>query len=134
MYKRSSEDLGENLFNCELVKFCISQDLIICNGLTKWPKSSEMTCIHGLGSSVVDYVIYDIPISNKLIDLNIFNGHEPKYDHRPLIITLNIAMHSDPKEENYHFQKYLIFDKNKANIFLHDLKNELFPLYSMENI
>ena len=43
-------------------------------------------------------------------------------------------MHSDPKEENYHCQKHLIFDKNKAIIFLHDLKNELFPLSSMENI
>ena len=82
-----------------------------------------MTCIHGLGSSVVDYVIYDIPIHNKLIDFNIFNDHEPDYDHKPLIITLKIAMHSDPKEENYHFQNHLIFDKNKADIFLHDLKN-----------
>ena len=41
-------------------------------------------------------------------------------------------MHSDHKEENG--QKYLIFDKNKADIFLHDLKNELVPLSSMENI
>ena len=43
-------------------------------------------------------------------------------------------MHSDPKEENYHCQKHLIFDKNKVDIFLHDLKSELFPLSSMENI
>ena len=57
-YKRSFEDLGENLFGFELVKFCSVQDLIICNGLTKWPNSSQVTCIHGLGSSVVDYVIY----------------------------------------------------------------------------
>ena len=43
-------------------------------------------------------------------------------------------MHSDPMEENYHCQKHLIFDKNKDGIFLHDLKNELVPLSSMENI
>ena len=78
-----------------------------------------MTCIHGLGSNVVDYVISDVPLYNKLIDFNIFKDHEPKYDHRPLIITLNIVMHSDPEEENYHFQMYLIFDKNKDDIFLH---------------
>ena len=41
-------------------------------------------------------------------------------------------MHSDHKEENG--QKYLIFDKNKADIFLYDLKNELFILSNMENI
>ena len=43
-------------------------------------------------------------------------------------------MHRDPKEENYHCQKNLIFDKIKVDFFLHDLKNELFPLSSMENI
>ena len=55
-YKRSSKDLGEFFFGFELVKQCSAQDLIICNGLKKWPNSSKMTCIHGLGSSVVDYV------------------------------------------------------------------------------
>ena len=93
-----------------------------------------MACIHGIGSSVVDYLIFDIPLYNKLLDFNIFNDHEPEYDHRTLIITLNISMHRDPKEENYHFQKHLIFDKNKANIFIDDLKNELVALYSMDNI
>ena len=68
MYKRSSKYLGENLFRSELVKFCCAQDLIICNTLTKWTNSSQMSCIHGIGSCVVDYVIYDIPIYNKLID------------------------------------------------------------------
>ena len=52
-YKRSSEDLGGILFWYALVKFCSAQDLIICNGLTKWPNFSWMTCIHGLGSSLV---------------------------------------------------------------------------------
>ena len=83
---------------------------------------------------MVDYLISNIPIYNKLIDFNIFNDHEPDSDHRPLIVTLNNFMHNDPKEENYHCQKLLIFDKNKADIFLYNLKNELVPLSSMENI
>ena len=93
-----------------------------------------MTCIHGIGNIVVDYVIFDIPLYNKLIDFNIFNDHDPDSDHRYLIKTLNIPMHNFPKEENYHFQKHMIFDKNEADNFLHVLKNELFPLSSMENI
>ena len=39
-YKRISKDLGENLFGSELVKLCSAQDLIIFNGLKKWPNSS----------------------------------------------------------------------------------------------
>ena len=93
-----------------------------------------MNYIHGLQSSVVDYVISDIPIKNKLIYFNIFNEHETNSNNRPLIITLNIVMHNDPKEENYHFQNHRIFDKNKVDISRHDLKNESVPLSSMENV
>ena len=39
-YTTSFEDLGKNLFDYEMVKFSSAQDLIICNGLTKWPNSS----------------------------------------------------------------------------------------------
>jgi hypothetical protein len=59
-----------------LVKICSSQDLIICNGVMKWPNSNHMTCIHGLGSSVVYYVIYDILISNQIENFDILNDHE----------------------------------------------------------
>ena len=87
-----------------MVKFCSAQYIIICNSLTKCPNSRRMTCIDGLSSSVVDYVISDIPLYKRVIDFNIFNDHEPEYDHRPLIITLNISMHSKPKEGNCHCQ------------------------------
>jgi hypothetical protein len=40
-YKRNFEDLIENLFGIELIKLCSSQDLIICNGLKKWPNSNR---------------------------------------------------------------------------------------------
>ena len=83
---------------------------------------------------MLDYAISDIPIYNKLIDFNIFNDHDPNSDHGPLIITLNISMYTDLQEENYHCQKHLIFDKNKADIFLHNLKNGLVHLSSIENI
>ena len=106
-YKRSSVDLGENLFGSELIKLCSSQDLIICNGLTKWPSSSQMTCIHGLGSSVVDYVISDISLYNDIINLDVLNDHEPDSDHKPLMVTLNYAIHRDPIEDNPYNQKEL---------------------------
>ena len=99
-YKRSFEDLGENLFGFELVKLCSAQYLIICSGLNKWPNSSQMTCIHGLGNSVVDYVISDIPLYNEIINFDILNDYKPNLDHRPLIVTLNFVIHRDPIEDN----------------------------------
>ena len=80
------EYLGENMFGSELVKLCSVQDLRISDDLKKWSNSSRITCIHGLGRSVVDYVIYDIPMYNKIINFDILNDHEPDLDHRPLFI------------------------------------------------
>ena len=99
-YKRSSEDLIEKLFVTELVKLCSSQDLIICNGVMKWPNSNQMTFIYGLGSSVVDYVIYDIPVSKQISTFDLLNDHEPDFDHKPLILTLNFSMHKSVIEDN----------------------------------
>ena len=68
-YQRRFEDLGDDLFRSELAKLCGAQDLIIFNGLKKWPNYIHMTCIHGIGSSMVDYVISDIPLYNEIIIL-----------------------------------------------------------------
>ena len=75
MITRSFEDLVENLFGYELITFCSSRHLMICNGLTKWPKSNSITCIHGLGGYVVNYVIYDIPMYNQTVIFDISNNH-----------------------------------------------------------
>ena len=80
-------------------------------------QSSEMTCIHGLGSNVVDYVIFDISLYNKIINFDILNDHELDSNHRPLIVTLNFLMHRDPIEDNSRSQKNLIFDRIKINLF-----------------
>jgi hypothetical protein len=69
--KINSKDLIVNLFDTEIIKLYSSQDLIIFNGLRKWPKCNIMTCIHGLGNSVVDYVISNIPIYNQIVNFDI---------------------------------------------------------------
>jgi hypothetical protein len=106
-YKRISQYLIEDLFGTELVKFCSSQDLIICNGVMKLTKSNQMTCIHGLGSSVVDYLIYDIPVSNQIATFELLNDHEPDSDHKPLTLTLKFSMHGSIIEENFDNQRNL---------------------------
>jgi hypothetical protein len=133
-YKRISEDLIENLFGTELVKLCSSQDLIICNGVMKWPNSNQMTCIYGLGSSVIDYVIYDIPVSKQISTFDLLNDHEPDSDHKPLTLTLNFSMHRSAIEENYDNQRNLHFDKRKFDLFLKDLNSKLNLLTYKDNI
>ena len=93
-----------------------------------------MTCIHGLDSNVVDYVISDLPLYNEIINVDILNDHELDFDHRPLLITLNFVMHRDPIEDNPYSQKNLIFDRNNNNLFLNELKTTLLPLSSINNI
>ena len=76
-----------------------------------------MTYIHGLRSSVVDYVISGIPLYNEIMNFDILNDHELDSDHRPLIVTLNFAKHRDPIEDDPHSQKNLNFARNKNDLF-----------------
>jgi hypothetical protein len=112
-YKRSSEDLIENLFGTKLVKLCNSQYLIICNGVMKWLNSNKMDCINGIGSSFVDCVIFDIPISNQIETFDILNDYEPNSDHKPLTLTLNFSMHKSAIEENSDNRRSFALKKAK---------------------
>jgi len=103
-FKRNSEYLIENSFGTKLVKLCSPQDLIICNGIIKWSISNQMTCIHGIGSSIIDYVIYDILLSNQNINFDLLNNHDPDSNHRPLSLTLNFVMHNKHMHENCESQ------------------------------
>jgi hypothetical protein len=100
----------------------------------KWPNSNQMTCIHGLGSSVVDCVIYDIPVSNQITTFDLLNDHEPDSNHKPLTLTLKFSMHRSTIEENYDNQRNLRFDKSKVDIFLKDLNSKLKLLTYKDNI
>ena len=83
-----------------------------------------MTYIHGLGSSVVDYVISDIPVSNQITTFDLLNYHDPNYHHKPLTLTIKFSMHRSAIEENLHNQRNLCFDKSKVDIFLKDLNSK----------
>ena len=91
----------------------------------KWPNSNQMTCIHGIGSNVVDYVICDIPVSNRITTFDFLNDHEPDSDHKPLTLTINFAMHKSAIEENFDNKRQLHFHKSKVDIFLKDLNSKL---------
>ena len=83
---------------------------------------------------MVDYVISDIPLYNEIINFDILDDHEPDSDQRPLLITLSFVMHRDPIEDNPYRKKNLIFDRNKNDLFLNELKTNLLPLSSIDNI
>ena len=91
----------------------------------KWKKSNQMTCIHGLGSSVVDYVIFDIPVSNQIATFDLLNNHELDSDHKPLTLNLKFSVHRSTIEYNYDHQRNLCFEKSKVDIFLKDLNSKL---------
>jgi hypothetical protein len=84
-----------------------------------------MTCIHGLGSSDVDYAISDIPVSNQIATFDLLNDHEPNSDHKPLTLILKFSMHRSAIEENSENKRNFHFDKSKVDIFLKDLNRKL---------
>ena len=100
----------------------------------EWPKSNHMTYIHGLGSSVVGYVICDILVSNQITTFDLLNDQEPDSDHKALTLTLNFSMHRSAIEDNYDNQRNLRFDKSKVDIFLKDLNSKLNILTYKDNI
>jgi hypothetical protein len=100
----------------------------------KWPNSNHMTCIHGLGSSVVDYVISNILVSNQIATFDLLNDHEPDSNHKPLTLTVNFSMHRSAIEENSDNQRNFLFDKSKVDIFLKDLNSKLNLLTYKDNI
>jgi hypothetical protein len=106
----------------------------ICNGVMKWPNSNQMTCIHGLGSSFIDYVISYIPVSNQIETFNLLNDHELDSDHKPLTLTLKFSMNMGTIEENSNNQRQLCFDKSKFDLFLKDLNRKLHLLTYKDNI
>ena len=93
-FKRKYADIIKNLFDIELLKLCSSQDLIICNGINKWPLSGQMTCFHVLGSSVVVYVISDILVLNHITNFDLLNGFKPDSNHRTLSLSVNLSIHT----------------------------------------
>ena len=68
------------------------------------------------------------------MNLDILNEHEPDSDDRPLIVTVNLTLHNDPIDDNSHSHKHLVFDRDKSDIFLNNLKSELLPLSRLDNI
>jgi hypothetical protein len=93
-----------------------------------------MTCIHGLGNRIVDYVISDIHVSNQIVTFDLLNDHELDYDHIPLTLTLNVSTQKRDIEENSNNQRQFLFYKSKVDIFLKDLNSELHLLTYKDNI
>ena len=93
-----------------------------------------MTCIHGIGSSVIDDLISNIQNSNQIITFGLLNDHEPDSDHKYLTLTINFSMHKSAIEENYDNQRNLFFEKSKFDIFLKDLNSKLHLLTYKDNI
>jgi hypothetical protein len=100
----------------------------------KWPNSNHMICIQGICSSVVDYVISDIPVSNQIATFDLLNDHELDSDNKPLTLTLNFSMHRSAIEENFDNQRNFLFDKSKVGISLKDLNSKLNLLTYKDNI
>ena len=88
-WERISEDKGCNLFGEQLLMLCEAFDLVICNGLTRWEKSSNFNC-NTNGASVVDYVICSHSLCEKMEEMLIGDQiWDLKLDHTPIYLSFS---------------------------------------------
>jgi hypothetical protein len=69
---------------------CGAFDLVICNGLTRWKKSSNFTCNTYNGASVVDYAICSHSLCGKMEEVLIGDQiWDLKLDHKPIYLSFS---------------------------------------------
>lgn len=80
-----------------------------------------MTCFHGLGSSVQDYVIYETHILKRITKFELLNSYDPNYDYMPLSLTLNLVIHTIHTQETGESKRHTWFDRSNVGPFLRNL-------------
>lgn len=93
-----------------------------------------MNCIHGLGSSVVDYVISNILVYNQIVNFYLLNDHESGSNHIPLTLTINFIMQKNPLKITLVTKGIFFLTKKIYDLFLKDLNTELNRLSYKNNI
>lgn len=93
-----------------------------------------MTCSHGLGSNVMDYVISDIHFLKHITNFELLNGYNHDCDQRPLSLSLNLVTHTTHMQEKNERQSHIHFDRSKGDLFLRDLERNLGSLTYNNNI
>jgi len=85
-----SEGKGCNLFGEKFLHLSGAFDLVICNGLTRWEKSSNLTCNTFNGANVVDYVIFSHGLCGKMGEVLIGDQlWDLKSDHKPIYLNFS---------------------------------------------
>lgn len=93
-----------------------------------------MTCFHGLGSNVMDYVISEIHVLNHVTNFELLNMYELDSDHRPLSLRLNLSMRTTHMQENSESKSHIHFNKSNVDLFLRSLERNLGSLTYNNNI
>ncbi|KAH9298448.1 hypothetical protein KI387_030130 [Taxus chinensis] len=119
-----------NHFGVELLGLCSLYDMVICNGMKTWPRSSNITCKTYNGQSVVDYVICTQSTICRLLEFEIGDCPiELKSDHNPLLVKLGTISNQQGKQvhrkqETSPKQGKIILNKENQEIFVAALEQQ----------
>jgi exonuclease III len=96
-----------------LLRMCNSTQLVIANGMKRWPNSQRYTCHTASGQSVIDYLL----LSERAIE-NVENFYikdlQPESDHCPLHVNLKWNMAAMKPSERCQKMAKRIIDYKKA--------------------
>ena len=126
---RKSEDKETNNMGHELLSFCKSSQLYICNGRSGRDIPGKLTCKN---ASVVDYIIVSPNLFSEISDFYIDDFNELYSDvHCPVIIKLKRNEPIATQENIYNNSKtntYVKWERAKEDDFILNLSNEKISL------
>lgn len=103
--RSSQDDKGKvNHFGAELLGVCCLHNMVICNGVRKWPNSGYITCKTYNGQSVVDYAICSQNYTSKILEFEI--GECPtglNLNHN--LISLKLTTHTKDQKNGQQVYK-----------------------------
>ena len=94
--QRQSKDTQVNTYGISLCNMCATNGLYILNGRFLGDRCGEFTCIKHNGKSVVDYMLGNQSLFNKVKDFRVMSID--KSDHFPIMCTINCNVDYTEKE------------------------------------
>lgn len=111
--RRNSKDKVKNTEGTKLIEMVEENGWEILNGNTKGDEAGEFTCIGGKGNSVIDYIMIDPLMKDKIKSFRIEDRVES--DHLPMVMEVYGRTEKEKKKEEQWKEKRVWTEEGKRH-------------------